>query len=204
MQVDSDDVTGHLTTRDRILDVAQQLVQRRGFSSVAYRDIGTALGLRNASIHHHFPSKTDLGTALVQRYRTRIETLLTGLSETEVSAVRRLRQYLIAHQDVIHEDGRICLCTQMIAEDCVLPPAIQQELAAFFTFSEQWLTRTLDEGRTRGELHFENSPSAAAQTFLATTQGAMLMARATRRPQRFQHVTQRALMAFTAPVPRSL
>ena len=197
-------MTGHPTTRDRILDVAQQLVQRRGFTSVAYKDIGTALGIRNASIHHHFPSKSDLGTALVHRYRTRIETLLSDLSDTESSPLDRLHQYLMAYQGVIHDDGRICLCTQLIAEGCVLPPSIQQELAAFFAFCEAWLTRTLDEGRRQGELHFVDSPSDAAQTFLATIEGAMLMARATRSPQRFQNVTQRALTAFTAPTPRSL
>jgi len=196
-------VTGQLTTRDRILDVAQHLVQQRGFSSVAYRDISTALGIRNASIHHHFPSKTDLGTALVQRYRTRIETLLTHLSGTDPSPLHRLRQYLAAYQAVINEDGRICLCTQLIAEDCVLPPSIQHELAAFFTFSEQWLTHTLDEGQRQGELRFMDSPADMASTFLATVEGAMLMARAARDPHRFQNVTQRALTAICAPAPRS-
>lgn len=197
-------MTGHPTTRDRILDEAQRLVQQRGFSSVAYRDISTALGIRNASIHHHFPSKTDLGTAMVRRYRTQIETMLTHLSGTESSALDRLHQYLTAYQGVIHADGRICLCTQLLAEDCVLPPSIQQELKAFFTFSEEWLTRTLDQGRQQGALQFEDAPADVAQSFLATIEGAMLMARAARSPQRFQHVTQRALTVFAAPIPRSL
>ena len=197
-------MTGHPTTRDRILDEAQRLVQQRGFSSVAYRDISTVLGIRNASVHHHFPSKTDLGTAMVKRYRTQIETLLVHLSDTVSSPLDRLHQYLLAYQGVIHADGRICLCTQLLAEDCVLPPAIQQEVEAFFTFSEAWLTRTLDEGRQQGELQFVDSPSDVAQTLLATVEGAMLMARAARNPQRFQHLTQRALTAFTAPTPRSL
>lgn len=197
-------MTSHPTTRDRILDEAQHLVQQRGFSSVAYRDISTALGIRNASVHHHFPSKTDLGTAMVRRYRTQIETLLTHLSNTESSPLDRLHQYLTAYQGVIHEDGRICLCTQMIAEDCVLPPSIQQELGAFFTFSEQWLTRTLDQGRRQGELHFAGSATDAALTLLATIEGAMLMTRTTRSPQRFHDVTHRALTALRAPDPRSL
>ena len=197
-------VTGHPTTRDRILDEAQHLMQQRGFSSVAYRDISTALGIRNASVHHYFPSKTDLGTALVRRYRTRIETLLTDLSAAESSPLCRLHQYLTAYQSVIHADGRICLCTQLIAEDCVLPSAIQQELAAFFTFSEAWLTRTLNEGRQQCELQFVDSPADVAQMFLATIEGAMLMARATRSPQRFHDVTRRALAALSAPTPRSL
>ena len=197
-------MNGHPTTRDRILDEAQHLVQQRGFSSVAYRDISTALGIRNASVHHHFPSKTDLGTAMVKRYRTQIETLLTHLSDTESSPLDRLHQYLTVYQGVIHADGRICLCTQLLAEDCVLPPSMQQEVELFFTFSEGWLTRTLNEGRQQGELRFLDSSTDVAQMFLATIEGAMLMARATRSPQHFQHLTQRALTAFTAPTPRSI
>ncbi|MFC4454752.1 TetR/AcrR family transcriptional regulator [Deinococcus sonorensis] len=195
-------MTGAPTTRDRILDVAQQLVQQRGFSSVAYRDISTALGIRNASIHHHFPSKTDLGTALVQRYRRQIETQLTHLSDTEPSPLQRLRAYLTGYQGVVHEDGRICLCTQLTSEDCILPAAIQQELDAFFTFSEEWLTRALAEGQQQGELQFSGSATDTAQVLLATVEGAMLMARATRSPHRFQHVTQHALTALC--LPRSL
>ena len=105
---------------------------------------------------------------------------------------------------MINEDGRICLCTQLIAEDCVLPSDIQEELAAFFTFSEQWLTHNLDEGRRQGEFQFTGSAADAALTFLATIQGAMLMARAIRTPQRFEHLTQLALTALLAPTPRSL
>ncbi|ULH18060.1 TetR/AcrR family transcriptional regulator (plasmid) [Deinococcus sp. KNUC1210] len=194
-------MTGHPTTRDRILDVAQHLVQQRGFSSVAYRDISTALGIRNASIHHHFPSKTDLGVAMVNRYRTQIETLLIQLSSTERSPLQRLHQYLAAYQSVVQADGRICLCTQLMAEDCVLPSPIQQELTAFFTVLEHWLTHTLDEGQRQGELQFFDSPADTAQTFLATIEGAMLMARATRSPHRFEHITQRALAAVTIPDP---
>ncbi|MBB5376420.1 TetR/AcrR family transcriptional repressor of nem operon [Deinococcus metalli] len=196
-------MTGHLTTRDRILDVAQHLVQQRGFSSVAYRDISTALGIRNASIHHHFPSKTDLGTALVQRYRARTEALLAHLSAAEPSPYQRLLQYLTAYQDVVRDDGRICLCAQLVAEDCVLPSAVQHEVGAFFALSEDWLTRTLDEGQRLGEVQCPDSPADTAVGLLATIEGAMLLARAARSPQRFEHLTQRALAALRAPTPRS-
>ncbi|GGJ68164.1 TetR/AcrR family transcriptional regulator [Deinococcus aquiradiocola] len=196
-------MTGHPTTRDRILDEAQRLMQQRGYSSVAYRDISTALGIRNASVHHHFPSKTDLGAALVLRYRTEAQTLLDQLTATVPSALDRLHRYLTSYRTVIHDDGRICLCTQLIAEDCVLPAPVTQELAAFFTGSEQWLTRTFEDGQRQGELQFPGSAADAAQTFLATVEGAMLMARAARSPQRFHDLTERALTALHVPTPRS-
>ena len=58
-----------LSTRDRILDSAQALAQTRGFNAFSYADIAGELGIRKASIHHHFPSKFDLEAELLSRYR---------------------------------------------------------------------------------------------------------------------------------------
>jgi AcrR family transcriptional regulator len=56
-------------TSEQILDIAQFLVQTRGFNAFSYADIASQLGIRNAAVHYHFRSKTDLGHALVVRYR---------------------------------------------------------------------------------------------------------------------------------------
>ena len=51
------------TTAEDILDRAEALIQTRGYSAFSYQDISDTLGIRKASIHYHFPSKTDLGVA---------------------------------------------------------------------------------------------------------------------------------------------
>src|SRR4051794_36242328 len=58
-------------TSDLILDVAQELLQTRGYNAISYQDIADRIGIRKASIHHHFPNKSDLAQALVRRYRQR-------------------------------------------------------------------------------------------------------------------------------------
>jgi len=50
---------------EEILDLAETLIQTRGYSAFSYQDIADSLGIRKASIHYHFPSKTDLGIAVV-------------------------------------------------------------------------------------------------------------------------------------------
>ena len=57
------------STRERILDSAQALAQARGFNAFSYADIATELGVKKASIHYHFPSKQNLETQLLERYR---------------------------------------------------------------------------------------------------------------------------------------
>jgi len=53
-------------TAEQILDLAETLIQTRGYSAFSYQDIADSLGIRKASIHYHFPSKTDLGIAVVE------------------------------------------------------------------------------------------------------------------------------------------
>lgn len=184
-------------TRIRILDVAQHLLQERGYHAVSYRDIGERLNIRNASIHYYFPGKLDLGTALVRRYRERLAQTLDTLDTTPSSA-RRLEGYVAAHQGVVHEDGRICLCTVLAAEDSTLPEPVRAEVRAFLDLNEAWLTRVLDLGRRQDELCFPGDSRDAAAGFLATLEGAMLLARSSRDPQRFERLACRSVQALRA------
>ncbi len=55
-------------TKLKILDTAQELIQKLGVNAMSYADISTAVGIRKASIHYHFPSKEDLLVSLLERY----------------------------------------------------------------------------------------------------------------------------------------
>ena len=63
-------------TPERILDVAQGLVQTRGYNAFSYADIAAALHVTKASLHYHFPSKASLGLSLIARYESRFRQLL--------------------------------------------------------------------------------------------------------------------------------
>jgi TetR/AcrR family transcriptional repressor of nem operon len=55
------------STAERTLDVAERLLQVRGFNGFSYADIAAELGVTKASLHYHFPSKAELGDALIAR-----------------------------------------------------------------------------------------------------------------------------------------
>ncbi|UBV45068.1 TetR/AcrR family transcriptional regulator (plasmid) [Deinococcus taeanensis] len=183
-------------TRTQILDIAQRLMQERGYHAVSYKDIGAHLGIRNASIHYHYPTKTDLGVSLLQRYRAQLSGVLSGLAH--LPPARQLDEYVAAYRAVVHDDGRICLCTVLAAEDCTLPAPVRAELRAFFDLNERWLTQTLDQGRQSGDLHYGGEPADTAATFLATLEGAMLLARTAADPRRFDRIAHHSVAALRA------
>ncbi|MDH8172912.1 DUF417 family protein [Klebsiella pneumoniae] len=48
-----------MSTYDKILRLTDTLIQQRGFLGFSYADLEKEIGIRKASIHHHFPGKTD-------------------------------------------------------------------------------------------------------------------------------------------------
>ena len=58
-------------TAVRILDVAERLVQTRGFNRFSYADIANEVGVTKAALHYHFASKAELGDALITCYAGR-------------------------------------------------------------------------------------------------------------------------------------
>jgi TetR/AcrR family transcriptional regulator, transcriptional repressor for nem operon len=55
-------------TRDRILDSAERLVLQKGFAATSVDEVIAAAASSKGAFFHHFPSKNELGRALVARY----------------------------------------------------------------------------------------------------------------------------------------
>lgn len=53
------------TARDEILDAAAELFTTRGFTGTSTRMIADAVGIRQASMYHHFATKDDILAALL-------------------------------------------------------------------------------------------------------------------------------------------
>jgi len=167
----------HAGTVDRILDVAERLVQVRGFNAFSYADVSQALGIQKASLHHHFATKADLGVALVDRYRRHFFAALEAIESTD-DAGERLARYADLYRSVLRK-RRMCMCGMLAADVATLPRPMREGVAEFFTGNEAWLTRILTAGRARGELRFAGSPESVAAFFVSSLEGAMLVSRGT-------------------------
>jgi TetR/AcrR family transcriptional regulator, transcriptional repressor for nem operon len=164
-------------TSNRILDVAERLVQTRGFNGFSYADISAELGITKASLHYHFATKAELGRTLVRRYTESFAQALERISAALPDARARLHAYVRLYSDVL-ADGRMCLCGMVAAEYRTLPAAMQEALRVFFEFNESWLTRLLELGRRDGTLVVRAAPAEAARMLVGALEGEMLVARA--------------------------
>lgn len=56
-----------VATRQSILDAAASLLRRHGYDATTVRAIAGQVGIRAASLYHHFPSKDAIAAAVVNR-----------------------------------------------------------------------------------------------------------------------------------------
>lgn len=164
--------------KTKLLDAAQLLVQTRGHNGYSYRDLAEQVGIRTASIHYHFPTKTDLAVALVRRYRERIVEAMANVAVSKTSLGDRLDAVCQAYASTLKQNSRVCVSCALAAEYASLPPEVQAELKGLITDSQTWLTRFLSEARSQREIPGHLDPDALAKLWYATLQGALVMARA--------------------------
>lgn len=182
-------------TSQQILDIAQRLVQTRGFNAFSYADIAAALAMTKASLHYHFASKERLGVSLIVRYQRTFTRILADIDSAAADPGRKLRRYVAIYDEVL-ADNRMCLCGMLAAESETLPKAMNDALREFFAVNETWLANVLDQGRTSGALTFNGTSAEAAQYIVASLEGAMMMARSEGGKARFEAATNRLLAGF--------
>ena len=121
---------------DQVLGAAEQRMRAGGYHSVSFRDVASDVGIRSASVHHHFPQKVDLGLAMVRRYRDRF---LAGLGTfADAPPSERLHAFCDAYRQSFRAEGAVCLCGMLGAESAGLPDAVRAAVREFFAASIAW------------------------------------------------------------------
>jgi TetR/AcrR family transcriptional regulator, transcriptional repressor for nem operon len=186
---------GNADTASRILDVAERLVQSRGFNGFSYADVAAELKLSKASLHYHFPGKAELGEALITRYAARFADALEEIDRRGGDPPARVDAYAGIYADVL-SDRRMCLCGMLAADYDTLPKPMRDAVIRFFDDNEAWLTGVLEQGQDEGVLRLSGTANEAAQALVSGLEGAMLIARPYGDVARFQAAATRLLTSL--------
>jgi TetR/AcrR family transcriptional regulator, transcriptional repressor for nem operon len=192
------DSSGDGGTAARILDVAERLVQDRGFNAFSYADIAAELQLTTPALHYHYANKANLGAALIARYTGRFAAALVALDADAASAPVKLDGYAGLYLDVLRNQ-RMCLCGMLAAEYQTLPEPMRTAVLDFFDHNEAWLTQVLEQGSTDGSLHYSGSARDNARMIIGCLEGAMLLARSYADITRFQTTATHVLASIATP-----
>ena len=187
---------GEADTASEILDVAERLVQVRGFNGFSYGDVASELEITTAALHYHFAGKAELGEALIERYGARFADALGEIDQHDTDPAQKLEAYADLYLDVLR-DHRMCLCGMLAADYDTLPKPMRNAVVRFFDDNEAWVGGVLEHGRANGTLQFTGSANDAAQMIVSGLEGAMLVARPYGDTHRFQAAASRLLAGLT-------
>ncbi|UWR12017.1 TetR/AcrR family transcriptional regulator [Sulfitobacter mediterraneus] len=177
-----------LTTKDKILDAAEKRVRGVGFATMSFRDLAEDVGIKSASVHYHFPTKPDLGEALVDRYSSQFKNHLDKIDRGDLQAA--LKSFVALYSDALVVDESICLCAIMGAEAIGLPKEVNQKTKAFFQMNCAWLRALFEH---HGVLAAEDN----ASLIVAALEGGMIVASTSRDHAFFEQIAKAAIRRAT-------
>lgn len=156
-------------TREKLQDRAEHYIRQGGFGSFSFRDLAKDLNIKSASVHYHFPSKSDLGTAVAQRYNRRFEHALPDPTTSKLATAELLRQYILMFYTEMMHSKQVCLCAMLSVERATLTADINASVDAFYALNLNWLTNVF----MRDDMPKTQAHQRACQV-LATLQGGLI------------------------------
>lgn len=129
--------------KQKIIDTATELAQKYGLNAFSYQDISMIVGIKKSSIHHHFPSKTDLSYAILESYTTKFFAYLKEYEQKGCSSLELLIEYINIFKQVAIDKNKICLCFMYASDYLTLDKSIQDIIKQFYLDNEAWLTGIL-------------------------------------------------------------
>ena len=184
-----------MDTKTAIMDAAQALIQRGGANAMSYQDVSDAIGIRKASIHHHFPTKDSLIGAIIQRYAVYFLGLVDDIVESKLDPAAKLRKYIGLFEATLSDgkQDKACLCGMLGAELSTLGSPSAAGVRRFYRDNEARLIRVLEEGREKGQFHFKGEAKLVAAMIFALLEGGVLIARAEGGHKRLRAMAEQAL-----------
>ena len=186
-------------TRDLLLKEAETLARTRGYAAFSYADLAKRVGIRKASIHHHFPTKEILGVALIDGYLASFKTALAKVLEDETSARGRLGVYSGFFIDSLR-DGLMPLCAALSAEAAALPQSMRAQVSTFFELHLDWLSGVVCDAIADGEFRADLDVRQTATMLLSVLEGASLVAWALKDSSRIKPTFAQAIASLAEPV----
>jgi TetR/AcrR family transcriptional regulator, transcriptional repressor for nem operon len=160
-------------TKKRIMTAARLTVQDRGYGGLSFRELAKDVGIKSASIHHYFPTKGKLGSALAVRYTSDFLQYLDGLLAEGLDQKACIRKYTDVFGRTVRNDNRMCLGGIMAAEFKELPEEVRIEVVKFGEANVDWLVKVLSLGRPGRD----DAVKRRALAIFAAVEGAQLIAR---------------------------
>jgi TetR/AcrR family transcriptional repressor of nem operon len=164
-------------TREQIVETALQLLMQRGMNGFSYRDISEPLGIKNAAVHYHFPSKAKLIKSVIKESHQALRRKTAEFMAYGGPALPQLEGLFEFTLKQCECGQPVCLAGALSVDYEELSSGTKDALNRFMMDTVEWFTKVLETGREQGEFQFNGKARSKAISILTMIQGARQLAR---------------------------
>lgn len=180
-------------TRQAIIEAGAELVHRQGFHRTGLKEILDAAGVPKGSFYFYFPSKEDLGLALIEHFARGIgERAGAILDDASLPPLRRLERFFALGRKRLAEWSceRGCPLGNLAQEMSDLSPAMREAVGRELRNLAGALARTLAEAARDGDIPPDLDPARTAAFLLDAWEGAILRMKVEKSTEPLQRVEE--------------
>jgi TetR/AcrR family transcriptional repressor of nem operon len=177
-------------TKTALLDSAERAARTRGFDGFSYADLSTDVGIRKASIHHHFPTKAALSIALMERYYNDLKTVCEEIDASHDTGGARLSALINRYRTALDGGKSLCLCVSFSTSRESLPEEVIAQIGRFREMIIAWTETVFAAGQSDNSIAGVKAPEIEAAAALPLLEGAQLAARIAENPALFDSAVQ--------------
>lgn len=159
------------------MDIAVNLLQEKGFNGFSYKDISSELDIKNAAVHYHFPSKSDLGEAILERERRRFQKWIQRKQIRDLDYWGKLDWYFSIYTQYMDNGNKVCIPGSIANQFFDTPESMRTQAEGLVADMSNWLTGVLGEGLEQGAFHYEGTPKNKAMAIMAAMSGSLQLTR---------------------------
>lgn len=184
-----------IDTKTKILDVAESLVQQVGPNAMSYQQISDAVGVRKASIHHHFPKKEDLVEALLERCHVAYGANYKAIVEGPGLAPEKLRKLAAVFADGL-QTQKLCLVGTICSDLNTLSDSSRKALEITIQETVKIFAPAFKQGQEESSLSFGGHVEEAAYGFFSLLLGTQISTRAFGGVEAFYRATEAMISSW--------
>lgn len=170
-------------TKQKLIDVAIDLIWQNSYSSVGVDEICKASGVQKGSFYHFFPSKIDLALAAIDQCYVEHKQQLDHIFSAATPAIERfdqLAQFIVDHQkETLAKYGKVCGCplTTLGSELAGQDERVRQKVDTILGHLKCYYIQAIRDLREAGHLQETNDIEATANALMSFVLGQKVLAR---------------------------
>ena len=165
-----------MTTREQIIEIADQLIREKGYNAFSFSDISLAVGIKKASIHYYFNQKSDLGIAVIEKHIAQVNKLIARYKNK--GPLKNLDVFINVYCEAKKED-KICIVGSVATDFNTVDEKMKVHLKLFTDIVIKWVEGFLQEGRTSGVFFFEGAARVKALMVITNLLAVVQLSRVT-------------------------